>query len=539
VSETDVLIVGAGPVGLSLAIDLGRRGISCVVVERSDGIIHHPKATAQNARTMEFFRRWGIAESVKSAGAPPDYPHTVLYVTDMNGFEIARFERAAHGGSKPLDISPERPQRVNQLFLDPILLQHAKTFQSVTLRYSCEFESFVDTGDEIVARVRAAGGVETITARYIIDCSGTRGAVRRALGIEMEGRKGIDYNVSIFFKVPELWSYHDKGKAALHFFVDAAGISRNLVQLDGRELWRLGVSDQELFEHPERVDAERLITEAMGRSIPFELIGVSRWTAHDLVAGSYRRGRAFLAGDAAHLNPPSGGFGLNTGMGDVIDLGWKLAAVLAGWGGPVLLDSYDLERRPIAERNVRQGADNYVRGMEMKIDPSIAEDTAAGERARRELGEHIQRIQRRTFITDGTALGYVYAGSPIVCDDGTPPPEDTIMEYHPTTRPGARAPHAWLADGRSILDLFGTHFVLLRFAAGAPNADAIREAFAKAGVPLDIVSIENPDTARLYERKLVLVRPDGHVAWRSDDVPDDVSALVDVVRGAVGVSHGV
>jgi 2-polyprenyl-6-methoxyphenol hydroxylase-like FAD-dependent oxidoreductase len=539
VSETDVLIVGAGPVGLSLAIDLGRRNIPCLVVERSDGIIHHPKATAQNARTMEFFRRWGIAEAVKSAGAPPDYPHTVLYVTNMNGFEIARFERASHGGSKPLDISPERPQRVNQLFLDPILLQHVARFESVTLRYACEFESFVETDDAIVASVRAAGALETIRAKYIVDCSGTRGVVRRALGIEMEGRKGIDYNVSIFFKVPELWSYHDKGKAALHFFVDPAGMTRNLVQLDGRELWRLGVSDQQLFEHPETVDAERLITECIGRAIPFELIGVSRWTAHDLVAGSYRRGRAFLAGDAAHLNPPSGGFGLNTGMGDVIDLGWKLAAVLAGWGGPALLESYDIERRPIAERNVRQGAENYVRGMEMKIDPAIADDTEAGAQARRELGEHIQRIQRRTFITDGTALGYVYAGSPIVCDDGTPPPEDTIMEYHPTTRPGARAPHAWLADGRSILDLFGERFVLLRFGADAPKTDAVGEAFATSGVPLATVAIDDPATARLYERKLVLVRPDGHVAWRGDDVPSDPAAIVDVVRGALGVSHGV
>jgi hypothetical protein len=309
--------------------------------------------------------------------------------------------------------------------------------------------------------------------------------------------------------------------------------------LDGRELWRLGVSDQQLFEHPETVDAERLITEAIGRAVPFELLGVSCWTAHDLVAGSYRRGRAFLAGDSAHLNPPSGGFGLNTGMGDVIDLGWKLSAVLAGWGGPELLDSYEIERRPIAERNVKQGTENYLRGLEMKIDPAIAEDSAAGAQARRELGDHIQRIQRRTFITDGTALGYVYAGSPIVCDDGTPPPEDTIMEYHPTSRPGARAPHAWLADGRSILDLFGNHFVLLRFGSDAPNTDALRDAFAKSGVPLDIVSIGDPDIARRYERRLALVRPDGHVAWRSDDVPNDASAIVDVVRGALGVSHGV
>ena len=531
-TETEVLIVGAGPVGLSLAIDLGRRGIACLVVERSDGIIHHPRATAQNARTMEFFRRWGIAEVVKAAGAPPDYPHTVLYVTNLNGFEIARFERASHGGLQPLAISPERPQRVNQLFLDPILLERAASFPTVTVRYQCEFDSFVQDDDGVVASVRAENGIERIAARYLVDCSGTRGVARRALGIEMDGRKGIDYNVSIFFRVPELWSYHDKGKAALHFFVNADGITRNLVQLDGRELWRLGVTERELYDHPDRVDAQRLITECVGRQVPFELLGVSPWTAHDLVARAYRDGRAFLAGDAAHLNPPSGGFGLNTGLGDVIDLGWKLAAVLAGWGGPDLLASYEIERRPIAERNVRQGAENYLRGLQTKVDPAIADDSAAGAHAREELGVYIRQSNRRTFITDGTALGYVYAGSPVVCDDGLPPPEDTIMEYHPTTRPGARAPHAWLPDGRSILDLFGDRFVLLRIGSDAPDTAALHDAFARHGVPFDTVSLDDPAIAQHYECRLTLVRPDGHVAWRGDRVPGDPAAIVNVVRGA-------
>lgn len=536
-THTDVLIAGAGPVGLALAVDLGRRGISCTVLERHDGVIYHPRATAQNARTMEFFRRWGIAETVKAAGAPPDFPHTVLYVTNLNGFEIARFERASHGGTRPVETSPERPQRVNQLWLDPILLELARSYDSVALRYRCEFESFVDEGERVVATVRdhERGTVESIAARYVVDCTGTRGTLRRALGIPMQGRPGLDYNLSIFFKVPELWSHHDKGKAALHFFVDPSGITRNLIQLDGRELWRLGICDQALYDDPESADVERLITDAVGRPVPYELIGVSRWIAHDLVAGSYRRGRAFLAGDAAHLNPPSGGFGLNTGMGDVIDLGWKLAAMLAGWGGASLLDSYENERRPIAARNVRQSTENHLRTLEMRIDPAIADDSPAGERARRELGENIKRTEGRTFISDGTALGYVYTDS-LICDDGSPLPADTIMEYHPTSRPGARAPHAWLANGRSIVDLFGTRFVLLRFGAEAPNPEPLRAAFAERSVPLDVTSIDDPAIGRLYERRLVLVRPDGHVAWRADAVPTDPGAIVDRVRGAAQAS---
>ena len=479
-ADTDVLIAGAGPIGLALAIDLGRRGIPCTVVERSDGVIYHPRATAQNARTMEFFRRWGIADDVKRAGAPPDFPHTVLYITDLNGFEIARFERASHGGTRPAEISPERPQRVNQLFLDPILHELASSYDSVTLRYTCEFESFVESGDGIVATVRSRGTAETIRAKYAIDATGTRGTLRRALGIEMDGRPTLDYNLSIFFKIPELWSYHDKGKAALHFFVDANGITRNLVQLDGRELWRLGVCDQALYENPERADVAALITQAMGREIPFELIGVARWIAHDLVAKSYGTQRVFMAGDAAHLNPPAGGFGLNTGMGDVVDLGWKIAAREAGWGGPNLLGAYEIERRPIALRNVRQSTENHLRGMELKIDPAIGEDSAAGARARQDLGDHLRAMQGRTFITDGTALGYIYAGSPLVCDDGTPLPEDTIMEYHRHDA-SRRARTARLARTRPL-----DHRLLRRrlrtaaFRCGCRSARRLREGFRRA-----------------------------------------------------------
>jgi 2-polyprenyl-6-methoxyphenol hydroxylase-like FAD-dependent oxidoreductase len=532
--ETTVLIAGAGPVGLALAVDLGRRGVRCVVLERNDGEIFHPRATAQNARTMEFFRRWGIAGAVKQAGTPPDFPHTVLYVTDLNGYEIARFERAAHGGVRPIETSPERPQRCNQLWLDPILHELAAGYDAVTLRYRCELTSFVERDGCVVATVhdRARDAVETITADYVVDCTGARGTLRRELGIEMDGHPGLDYNLSIFFRIPELWSYHDKGKAALHFFVDKDGISRNLIQLDGRELWRLGVVDKALYDDPASADVAGLISGIVGRPIPYELIGVRRWVADGLVARSFRAGRAFLAGDAAHLTPPSGGFGLNTGMGDIVDLGWKLAATAAGWGGAHLLDSYERERRPIAQRNVRQSTENHLRTFQRRVDPAIAEASEAGARARAALGDDIRRTEGRTFISDGTALGYVYADSPIVCPDAAPPPVDTIMEYTPTSYPGARAPHAWIAPGKSTVDLFGTAFVLLRLGASAPDPQPLVDAFAQRGVPLNVTSIDDPAITALYERNLVLVRPDGHVGWRSDTLPPDSTAIIDRLRGA-------
>jgi hypothetical protein len=219
-------------------------------------------------------------------------------------------------------------------------------------------------------------------------------------------------------------------------------------------------------------------------------------------------------------------------MGDAADLGWKLAAVINGWGGPALLESYEIERRPVAARIVKQAAGNFMRDRRRASHPQIAEDSPEGARARREMGEAIVASQASVYFTDGTALGNVYEPSPIAWPDGTPLPQHSISEYRPTTRPGARAPHAWLADGRSTLDMFGRGFVLLRLGAGAPESSALEAAFVDRGVPLEVVPLANPSIAALYERKLVLVRPDGHVAWRSDAMPDDPVAVVDRVRGA-------
>ena len=533
-THTSVLIVGGGPVGLGLAIDLGWRGIGCLLVEQGDGTIAHPRANAENARTMEFFRRWGIADRVREAGTPEDYPHTVLYLTALTGFEIARIERPGHGGRAPGTISPERPQRCNQLWLDPILRDRAASFPSVTLRLRCRFESFEQDDDGVVATVHdlATGERQRISADYLVACCGGHSAIPRTLGIEMQGTPTLEYNLNIFFRTPELWSRHDKGKAALHFFADAQGIWRTLVQLDGRELWRLGLRGKDYFDNAASVDASALIAGVVGKPVPHEVVSVLRWVARDLVADRYRAGRVFLAGDAAHQNTPSGGFGLNTGMGDAADLGWKLAGALEGWGGRGLLDAYESERRPVAERIVKQAAGNFMRDRRRPSHPKIAEDSPEGKAARRQMGEAIVNSQTSVYLTDGTALGYVYEPSPVCWSDGTPAPPHSIGDYRPTTRPGARAPHAWLPDGRSTLDLFGRGFVLLRLGDGAPDCAALETAFARRRVPLTVVTIADARVCELYERRFVLVRPDGHVAWRSDTMPDDPLAVADRVRGA-------
>jgi 2-polyprenyl-6-methoxyphenol hydroxylase-like FAD-dependent oxidoreductase len=531
--ETPILIVGAGPVGLALAADLGHRRVPCLVVEQNEGPPDHPRATALNARSMEFTRRFGIADAIRRDGMPEDFPHTALYCTTLTGFEIARIERPHHGGSGPSVNSPERPQRCNQIWLDPILRELAAGYDSATLRYRCRFESATEHDDHVLATVHdlATDQRQTIAARYLVDCSGGHSPIRRALDIGMNGSGYLGYFLSVFVRAPELWKHHAMGKAALINFVEPQGLWRNLVALNGRELYRFGIRGKAYYDAPESVDAERLFNEVVGKHVPHEIMSIRRWTARNVVADCYRAGRIVLAGDAAHLNHPAAGLGMNTGLGDAIDLGWKLAAVHDGWAPPALLDSYEIERRPVGRRNVGHADTSHANDREQQPGPAIADDTPEGERARKALADVIVPAQTRKVITDGLALGYRYDPSPIVWPDGTPTPDDSITDYHPTARPGSRAPHAFIAPDRSTIDLFGDGFVLLRLGASPPDVSALQSSFAQRGLPLTIETIESPNVATLYERPLVLVRPDGHVAWRADAPPADPLALADRVRG--------
>ncbi len=532
--ETPILIVGGGSVGLALACDLGLRGVPCFVVEQNERPADHPRATAINARSMEFMRRFGVADAVRQAAAPPDFPHTALYCTSLTGFEIARIERPHHGGRKPTSMSPERAQRCNQIWLDPILCERAQSFATTTLKFRWRFETLTQEAGRVVAIVHdlVRGERRRIEARYLIDCSGGHSPIRRALGIAMSGSPYIGYHLSVYVRAPLLWTHHDKGKAALINFVEPKGLWRNMVTLDGRELYRFGLRGKEFYDDPDKVDVERLFLEVVGKPIPHEIISVRRWTARNVVSDQYQVGAVFLAGDAAHLNHPASGLGLNTGLGDAVDLGWKLAAMIAGWGGERLLDSYAIERRPVGQRNVAHADLSHSNDRNQTPDPAIAEDSPAGAQARHTMGDAIVQAQTRKFVTDGIALGYRYEPSPLCWPDGSPPPPDSVSDYVPTTRPGSRSPHAWLSEESSTLDLFGGGFVLVRLGEAAPEPSPVARAFAQRGVPLTITSITDPAIAELYEQPLVLVRPDGHVAWRGDALPADPLALADRVRGA-------
>lgn len=528
-----VLIVGGGPVGLGLACELGWRGVECLLIEQTDGEISHPRANVENARTMEFCRRWGVAEAVKKAATPGDYPHTAIYVTSMRGYEIARIERPTHGGRAASPTSPERTQRCNQLWFDPVLKAHASTLPTVTMRHRTRLESFEDRADGVVAHVRdmETGEANTIEAEYLVACCGGRSPVRKQLGVPLEGELALGYPINIFFRTPELWTYHDKGRTAMNFLVGPEGLWGNLTALDGRVLWRLTLQGTTTYRDPSTVDVAAEIRRAMGCDVPYELISCQSWVRRDMVASKFRYGRVFLAGDAAHQHSPAGGFGLNTGMGDVFDLGWKLEAALKGWAGPDLLDTYEIERKPVAKRNVGEATRNF-RMQTLDDTNAVLDDTDKGRQQRQRLKEYVIDVSTQQFLSDGIALGYVYEGSPIVCPDGSEAPEFRVDRYTPSTFPGARAPHVWLQPARSTLDLFGRGFTLMQLGTDPADVSRFVEAAAMRGVPLTVEHVAGEEVERLYERRLVLVRPDGHVAWRGNAAPDDALSIIDRARGA-------
>lgn len=543
-NHVSVLIVGGGPVGLIMAADLGWRGVNCMLVEQSDGAVDEQKFIDINMRTMEMCRRWGVDKIIREQGFPKDYPHDIIYVTSLTGYLLGHQVLPAHQDYETPPTSAEKIARCPQTIFDPALKALAETFPATTLRYRTRCNSVSPNGAGISAEIEdvASGAKETISADYVVACEGAGSPIRSAVGIEMEGTPVLAYSTNILFESSELLTLHDKGPG-YYVAYGPEGRWATLNSMNGKDLWRLQVIGSPEADEQEKTDADECIRRFVGTDFSYQTTSVLYWVRRQMVANHYRMGSTFLAGDSAHQLTPSGGFGLNTGLGDATDLSWMLEAVLAGWGGPHLLDAYEAERRPIGTRNVNDAARRFNRDLEETAEPgpALLEDTAEGETVRADLKGRIQKaIDRNTEATklgprydsSSIQMGYIYNESPIIVSDGTkPPPESEI--YIPTAMPGARAPHFWLEQGKSVIDLFGRGFVLLRLGPDAPGAEAITDAARDRGVPLEVHAFDEPELSALYERKLVLVRPDGHVAWRADTLPEDPAALIDQVRGAV------
>ncbi len=530
-----VLIVGGGPVGLALAAELGWHGIGCELIEQGDGAISTPKMNEVNVRTMEFCRRWGIAEQVHNCPFPTDYPLDVVFVTSLGGYELARMRRPPRGRQSPESYSPMRLQICSQLWFDPILRSFAQSRPSVRLRYRTRLEAFEDRGTHVAADLvdLERGERARVTADHLVACDGANSAIRDALGIGLCGQGVLGHPLHLFFRAPDLLQRCGREPGTFFLAIDRDGLWANIRIIDpANAVWRLMVLDTDGRQTPQTVDREGLLRRAVGRDIDVEWLGTSIWTRRSVVAERYGEGRVFLAGDAVHQLSPTGALGMNTGIGDAVDLGWKLAARAQGWGGRRLLASYDAERRPIGLRNVAMAAEFYLaHGCFAESSAAIERDDGEGRELRRRLGEALMRDVGRMFRTIGLQLGYRYEGSPICVSDGTPAPPDDPESFVASARPGSRAPHVALADGRSTLDLFGPGFTLLRLGADAPDPTPIAAAARRRGVPLRILTLHEAAAVPLYERKLVLVRPDGHVSWRGDGVPGDFGDIIDRARG--------
>ena len=358
-----VLIVGAGPVGLALAGDLGWHGRRCLVVEQSDGSIYQPRMDLVGVRTMEFCRRWGIVDAVERSPYPRDYPQDNIYLTSLTGYELGREKMPPMNGEVPPPQSPQHRERCPQNMFDPILREFAESFPGVTIRYRTRLLAFAEDADGISASVEDvdSGKRETIRASYIAGCDGASSRVREMLGISMLGKPALTYTTNIIFRCPHLVSLHDKGKAYRHIFVGPEGTWSTMVAITGRDQWRMSIIGSAERKELTTEDIQAAIRRAVGRDFEYEILTVVPWTRRELVAEHYGKGRAFILGDAAHVMSPTGGFGMNTGIQDAVDFSWKVDACLAGWGGTRLLDSYEIERRPVAQRNVAEATGNLGR----------------------------------------------------------------------------------------------------------------------------------------------------------------------------------
>ncbi len=531
--DTEVIIVGAGPVGLTLSIDLGKRGIDCILIEKNDAPLGYPKMERCNPRTMEIFRRLGLADTVRAAGYPPDWPMDTYLVFDLmrpppfkmshpTVAEAKARRDATADGSLPL----EPYQIISQYTLEPLLKSVAERIPNVAVKFGHELLSFTEEADVVAAHIRKTNGeAVTIRGRYMVGCDGGSSVVRKQLGFKMEGEPHLLEMRQALFHCPELY---DKVRAPR---------ARHYHRIDDH--WTLMIV-QDLRRHftlhavvGEDDDMAKLFEKIVGTAVQFEMVHCAKWVQRLLLAEHYQQGRVFIAGDAAHLVIPTGGLGMNTGVGDAVDVSWKLAATLRGWGGPKLLASYEAERRPIGAINVKASGGGTTGRMKWRAAyrPNIEDDTAEGRAVLANLLEIAREEAPKSFRVIGAELGYRYAGSPVICDEpGGPAPN--IEDYVPTSWPGARLPHVWLEPGKtSVHDRIGDGFTLLRLGRDKADAALLQKSFGATGVPFSVLDIDSDAARRVYGFDYLLIRPDLHVVWRDNALPDDPERLALIVTG--------
>lgn len=542
--KTPVLISGGGPVGLVLAIELAWRGVRSILVNTEPTTAVHPQGNTHNARTMEHYRRLGLAERVRSVGLPQDLVTDVIYLTRFTGHEFARIpmpssaEKKTRIAARDMSFLTAEPiHRASQFYVEPELFAHAQTLDEIDLRFGWELIDFDQQEDGVTSTIRNAetGETETVGSRWLAGCDGAQGYTRRALDIPYRGEGGdevaffIGRMLSVYIDAPGIYQVMNTDSVWQYWTVNSEARTC-IVTLDEKGKFVVLTKYPESGE-PNEADIAREIRNAIGAEIDIDIISVREWTAGNaLVADRYGEGRVHLAGDAVHLFTPTGGFGMNTGVEDAVNLGWKMAAIHHGWAPEAVLATYETERRPIGIRNTQSSRKLASDVATIQVPEALEEDTPEGERARAELGRHLSGFTEE-FASLGIQLGARYDGSPLIVADGTDPPPDSPVEYVPSACPGGRAPHVWLADGASIHDRFGKWFTLVRFGSPAADTGAFEAAASAQNVPLDIIDIAEPAARDLYQCAFTLIRPDHHVAWRGDTLAVDAEKLIRQISG--------
>lgn len=535
-TDTDVLIVGAGPVGLTLAFDLGRRGARCTLIEKKAAPEFLPKMERCNARTMEIFRRMGLAEEVRAAGLGRDVPMDVYIALAMNEPPLLRLpypsvaEAQAQIAACQDGSMPREPyQLVSQYTLEPLLKAAVERLSSVTVRYGHEFLSLSQDADSVTATARRPDGrIDEIRAQYLVGCDGGASVVRKQLGIQLRGEGNLLRLHQALYYAPALYDMipigDGPGKGRHYHIADAQ--STFLIMQDSTKHWTLHA----VVDRAEDMTAQ--FERTIGIPVRYELLYVGEWKQNLLLADRYGTGRVFLAGDAVHLVIPTGGLGMNTGVGDAIDLAWKLDATLRGWGGPNLLPSYEVERRQVGDRNI--GASRYAslgrRKWRSQYRLNIRDATPDGQATRDTLVRVANVEQRKTNEMIGAELGYRYVGSPVIWEEPGGP-EHLFREYVATTWPGARLPHVWLDEGRSVHDAIGDGYTLLRLGRSNADTSGVERALHALHAPVDVLTIDAGAARDVYGYDLILVRPDLHVVWRGNKAPSDPAQVARVATG--------